>query len=189
MQHGKEEETNPGPSQFGTDTNAYKVRDILFAARTLLTNRSNNFPRSDKVNKFLIPVLLATTVLSANAFADHGRYNEERYERHHRHHHSERAFIRQEPQMVYQAPPAMYREPNVYRERPVAYYYQPEPRHYAPQPVYSRYNDNRAVGNVVGAVAGGVVGSQFGQGNGRIAATAVGAVIGSLIGRQLADPY
>ncbi len=48
---------------------------------------------------------------------------------------------------------------------------------------------NQTIGATTGAIAGGVVGNQFGDGNGKIAATAIGAlaggVIGSGIGREL----
>lgn len=43
---------------------------------------------------------------------------------------------------------------------------------------------NETLGTVGGAVVGGVVGSQFGAGDGRVAATAIGTLAGGLIGQQ-----
>jgi len=146
------------------------------------------------MNKLWIPALMATTLFTANAFADHDWDDEDRCERHHRHR-AERVVVREvyeEPRVVYQAPAVIHRERIVYRERPV--YYEAEPRYEAPaRPYYERstdyprYGGNRLVGQTVGAVAGGVIGSGVGKGNGRIAAAAIGAVVGSVVGGHLAD--
>ena len=146
------------------------------------------------MNKYWLTALIAPVVFSANAFA-HDRDFDNRHERRHRHQ-VERVVVHQayvQPRVVYQVPPQrIYRERVVYRERPVYYeaapvYYQAAPdyreapRHY-PQP---SHNDDRVVGQAIGAVAGAVIGSQFGHGDGRILSTAAGAVIGGVVGGNL----
>lgn len=44
---------------------------------------------------------------------------------------------------------------------------------------------NESIGTTTGAIAGGIIGSQFGGGNGRIAATALGALAGGIIGNSI----
>ena len=43
---------------------------------------------------------------------------------------------------------------------------------------------NQTMGTLVGAAAGGLAGSQFGSGNGRLAATAAGTLLGAYAGNQ-----
>ena len=50
----------------------------------------------------------------------------------------------------------------------------------APQPC----DDNNIVGTLGGGIAGGVLGAQFGNGNGRTAATAAGALGGAALGNK-----
>lgn len=45
------------------------------------------------------------------------------------------------------------------------------------------------VGLILGEAAGEYVGSQFGHGNGKLAATAVGIFVGGLVGRQHGSRY
>lgn len=140
------------------------------------------------MNKLWLPALIATTVFSANAFADHDWDDDDHCEHRYRHRveHVVVRHVYEEPQVIYQAPPVVYRERIVYRDRPV-YYEQPEPRYYERPTAYPSYNGNRVIGQTVGAVAGGVIGNQIGKGNGRIAATAIGAVVGSVVGGNMAD--
>jgi len=159
--------------------------------------RIRSLSRSEKMNRLWIPALLASAVFSANAFADHGWDDDDRYE-HRCRHEARRVIVYEQPQVVYQAPPQVvyqappveYRERIVYRDRPVYYDAPPAPRYYDRPADYPRYNGNRVVGQAVGAIAGGVLGNQVGRGSGRIAATAVGAVLGSVVGGRLSDyPY
>ena len=53
------------------------------------------------------------------------------------------------------------------------------------QQVYTRGNDNRALGAVIGALAGGVLGHTVGKGDGRTATTVAGAVAGGVIGSEV----
>lgn len=139
------------------------------------------------MKKLLIPALIATSVFSANAFAQGGWDDDHRkYRRHHRVEHVVVQRTYQEPVIIYQAPPVIYRERIVYRDRPV--YYETEPRYYEQPAAYSGSSSNRLIGQAIGAVAGGALGNQVGSGNGRIAATAIGAVIGSVIGGNVAYP-
>lgn len=150
------------------------------------------------MNRFWIPVLAASAVFSANAFAHHDCDDDDaRYERRYRES-VRREVVYEQPAVVYrEAPRAVYRERIEYRERPVYYreYREPAVRYYEPPRRYSGYDErayrhddgNRAVGQVVGAIAGGLIGNQIGQGGGRIAATAVGAVLGGVVGGELAE--
>ena len=105
----------------------------------------------------LRPALLASAVFSANAFADRGWDDDDRYERRCRHE-ARRVIVYEQPQVVYQAPPQVvyqappveYRERIVYRDRPV-YYAPPAPRYYDRPADYPRYNGNHVVGQAVGA--------------------------------------
>lgn len=47
------------------------------------------------------------------------------------------------------------------------------------------YRPNETAAGLTGAVIGGVVGSQFGRGDGALAATGVGVLIGALIGSEI----
>lgn len=153
------------------------------------------------MNKLWIPAAIASTLFSANVFADHRWDDGDHRGRHHRHR-IERVMVQpmyEAPHVIYQAapvayapPPVAYRERVVYRDRPV--YYQEEPRVYsqpAPRYVerpapYQYDNTNRFAGQAIGAVTGGLIGNQFGNGNGRVVSTAVGAVLGSIVGGNMA---
>jgi hypothetical protein len=147
------------------------------------------------MNKSWLPVLIVAAVSSTNAFAHHDRDDGD-HDRHSYRNPPTRVVIYQEPAVVYQAPPPVayepprivYRERIVYRDRPV-YIDQPETPYYVRQASYPVYDENRVVGNAIGAITGGVLGHQIGRGNGRVAATAIGAVVGTLVGGHLADTY
>lgn len=152
--------------------------------------------------KHWIPVLVATTVISTNAFANHDWDDDEDCDRRARVEriverdvydeppvvYRERRIVYREPRVIYREPPAVYRERIEYRGR--ADHYTPEPYYEERRDSYRRYDDqrrDRVVGQAVGAVAGGLIGSQIGRGSGRVAATAVGAVVGGILGGQVAD--
>lgn len=157
------------------------------------------------MNKFWIPALVVAAAFSTSAFADHDWDDGDRREqcRHRRHQRVEHVVVQEvyapPPAVVYSAPPqvvyrtspqVIYRDRVVYRDVPA--YYQDEPQYQAPPPRYYEqrpapgYNDNRGMGQAIGAVAGGVIGNQFGKGNGKVVSTAAGAVIGSMVGGNVA---
>ncbi|MCC4117759.1 glycine zipper 2TM domain-containing protein [Aromatoleum toluclasticum] len=161
------------------------------------------------MRKYWVPVLMATAMISANAFAGHDWDDDERCDRRQRVERIVERDVYEEPQVVYRERRIVYREPRViYREAPVVYrqaptvyrerveyrdrpdYSPPEPYYDERQGSYRRYDEprrDRVVGQAVGAVAGGLIGNQIGRGSGRVAATAVGAVVGGILGGQIAD--
>ena len=163
------------------------------------------------MKKLWIPLVVCATLFSASAQADRyvRVYDEDDGRTHRRVERVERVIIVREPVIVYQAPPAYERGTRYYRNDDYApprrvqrysepsYYDDPPPRRYYDQrwsdgesyrsPRYARDDDNRAVGQALGAIAGGVIGNRFGEGGGKAAATAVGAIIGGVVGGRLSE--
>ena len=48
-------------------------------------------------------------------------------------------------------------------------------------------DDNKVIGQALGAAAGGVIGAQFGAGAGKLLLTALGAGVGSYLGGEIAE--
>ena len=146
-----------------------------------------------------IHVLTTGALLAASvpAFADHGRWQDSRWERGYR---QERVVIQDRrparrivvERPVYVDRPTVVEQP-VYVDRPV-YVEAPAPDYYPPvygsarvaYPTagYPVRREPNLLGAGIGAAVGAVVGSQVGHGHSQGATTAVGAIIGGVLGSQ-----